>query len=106
MPTQFTMSRQDDVDFVRYMAENFSAFEYKTQEEVLTIISFLTLVLSTAGMQLVDILSPSNLLTQLRGHTHNAVIHVGLPYFDFTLLIFVNRILLCLMRPWILSVNN
>jgi cohesin loading factor subunit SCC2 len=49
------------------MAENFSAFDYKTQEEVFTVIKHLTSVLSTAGMQLVEALSPSNLLTQLHG---------------------------------------
>lgn len=49
------------------MVENFSAFDYKTLEEVLTVIKHLTSVLSTAGMQLVEVLSPSNLLTQLHG---------------------------------------
>ena len=49
------------------MAENFSAFDYKTQEEVLTVIKHLTSILSTAGMQLVEILSPSRLLVQLSG---------------------------------------
>lgn len=62
---------QDDVDFVRYMAENFSAFEYKTQEEVLTVIKSLTSVLSTAGMQLVETLSPSHLLAQLHGPSYS-----------------------------------
>jgi len=38
-------SEQSDVDFVRYMAENVSAFEYKTQEEVLTVIKQTTKVL-------------------------------------------------------------
>jgi cohesin loading factor subunit SCC2 len=47
------------------MAENFSAFDYKAQEEVLTILKHLTSVLSTAGMQLLAVLSPSHLLTQL-----------------------------------------
>jgi len=60
-------SSQEDVDFTRYMIENFSAFDYKTLEEVLTVIKYLTSVLSTAGMQLVEILSPSNLLAQLHG---------------------------------------
>ncbi|EIW81234.1 hypothetical protein CONPUDRAFT_165445 [Coniophora puteana RWD-64-598 SS2] len=60
-------SSQDDVEFARYMAENFSALEYKTQEEVLTVIKSLTSVLSTTGMQIVEALSPSNLLAQLRG---------------------------------------
>lgn len=49
------------------MAENFASFEYKTQEELLTVIKSLTAVLSTAGMQLVEILSPSHLLAQLHG---------------------------------------
>lgn len=56
---------QDDVDFSRYMAENFSAFDFKTQEEVFTVIKHLTSVLSTVGMQLVEVLSPANLLAQL-----------------------------------------
>lgn len=47
------------------MVENFSSFDYKTQEEVLTIIKYLTAVLSTTGMQLVETLSPAHLLTQL-----------------------------------------
>lgn len=47
------------------MAENFSAFDYKTQEEVLTVIKYLTSVLSTTGMQLLEIVSPSHLLTHL-----------------------------------------
>lgn len=49
------------------MAENFAAFDYKTQEEVFTVIKHLTSILSTAGMQLIEVLSPSNLLSQLRG---------------------------------------
>jgi cohesin loading factor subunit SCC2 len=57
---------QDDVDFARYMAENFAAFDYKTQEEVLLVIRSLTNVLSTAGMQCVEALSPRNLLAQLQ----------------------------------------
>ncbi len=51
------------------MAENFASFEYKTQEEPLTVIKSLTAVLSTAGMQLVETLSPSHLLTQLHAPT-------------------------------------
>jgi cohesin loading factor subunit SCC2 len=57
---------QDDVDFARYMAENFAAFDYKTQEEVLLVVRSLTNVLSTAGMQCVEALSPRNLLAQLQ----------------------------------------
>ena len=62
-----TLTLQEDVDFTRYMTENFSTFDYKTLEEVLTVIKYLTSVLSTTGMQLVEILSPSNLLAQLHG---------------------------------------
>ncbi|KAF9457433.1 hypothetical protein BDZ94DRAFT_1326256 [Collybia nuda] len=58
-------STQDDIDFTRYMAENFSAFDYKTQEEVFTVIKYLTTVLSTTGTQLLEIISPSHLLTHL-----------------------------------------
>lgn len=61
-------AEQDDVDFTRYMAENFSAFDYKTQEEVFTVIKYLTTVLSTTGTQLLETISPSHLLT----HLHNA----------------------------------
>jgi cohesin loading factor subunit SCC2 len=60
------------------MVENFSAFEYKTQEEVFTVMKFLTSVLSTAGMQLVEILSPSHLLSQLRPEAQNSSDNVSL----------------------------
>jgi cohesin loading factor subunit SCC2 len=56
------------VDFVRYMAENVSAFEYKTQEEVLTVVKHLINVLSTTGTQLVEAVNPQNLLAQLHGN--------------------------------------
>lgn len=59
-------STQDDVNYTRYMAENFAAFDYKTQEEVLTVVKYLTNVLSTTGMQLLEIVSPSHLLMRLR----------------------------------------
>lgn len=59
--------RQDDVNYTRYMAENFATFDYKTQEEVFTVIKSLTSVLSTTGMQLLEIISPSHLLTTLHG---------------------------------------
>ncbi|CAL1713404.1 unnamed protein product [Somion occarium] len=62
---ELATSSQDDVDFARYMAENFATFDYKTQEEVLTVIKYLTAVLSTTGMQLVGVLSPQHLLAQL-----------------------------------------
>lgn len=47
------------------MAENFATLDYKTQEEVLTVIKHLTSILSTSGMQLIEVVSPSNLLAQL-----------------------------------------
>lgn len=53
------------MDFARYMAENFACFEYKTQEEVLTVIKYLTGILSTTGMQLIELFSPQHLLAQL-----------------------------------------
>ncbi|GJE95924.1 sister chromatid cohesion protein-like protein [Phanerochaete sordida] len=62
---ELVKSTQDDIDFVRYMAENFASFEYKTQEEVLTVLKYLTSILSTSGMQLVEALSPAHLLKQL-----------------------------------------
>ncbi|KAG2340137.1 hypothetical protein BDR05DRAFT_553803 [Suillus weaverae] len=67
-------SSQDDVDFARYMAENFASLDYRTQEEVITVIKHLTAVLSTAGMQVIDLLSPSHLLAQLHDTRplHNA----------------------------------
>ena len=43
------------------MAENVSAFDYKTQEEVLTVLRHLTSVLSVVGMALVETVSPTTL---------------------------------------------
>jgi cohesin loading factor subunit SCC2 len=60
---------QEDVDFARYMAENFAAFDYKTQEEVLLVVKSLTNILSTAGMQCVELLSPGHLRAQLQAPT-------------------------------------
>ncbi|KAF8208426.1 hypothetical protein K438DRAFT_2012502 [Mycena galopus ATCC 62051] len=57
---------EDEVEFTRYMAENFAAFEYKTQEEVVTVIRELTVVLSVDGTRLLEIISPSHLLSHLR----------------------------------------
>ena len=65
-----SMKSQDDIDFARYMAENFASFDYKTQEEVLTVAKSLTSVLSTTGMQVVESISPSHLLSQLRDDSH------------------------------------
>ncbi|KAF9220470.1 hypothetical protein BS17DRAFT_739205 [Gyrodon lividus] len=58
-------SSQDDMNFARYMAENFATLDYKTQEEALTVIKHLTSILSTSGMQLIEVISPSHLLAQL-----------------------------------------
>ncbi|KAJ7719905.1 sister chromatid cohesion C-terminus-domain-containing protein [Mycena metata] len=65
-PVRQDEASQDDVDFARYMAENFSSFEYKTQEEVITVIKDLTAVLSVDGTRLLEIISPSHLLSHLR----------------------------------------
>ena len=65
---------QDDVNYTRYMAENFATFDYKTQEEVFTVIKSLTSVLSTTGMQLLEIISPSHLLATLHGTSQPEVI--------------------------------
>ena len=60
---------QEDIDFARYMAENFAAFDYKTQEEVLLVVKSLTNILSTTGMQCVEALSPGHLRAQLQAPT-------------------------------------
>ncbi|KAG8814407.1 Sister chromatid cohesion protein 2 [Serendipita sp. 401] len=60
-------ARQEDVDFVRFIIENLSALEYKTQEEVLGVIRSAINVLSVAGMQMMEVLSPSDLMRQLGG---------------------------------------
>ncbi len=62
---RFNILPQDDVEFARYMAENFAMLEYKTQEEVMTVIKYLTSYLSTTGVQILEVLSPSHLLAQL-----------------------------------------
>ncbi len=58
---------QGDVDFVRYMVENIASLDYRTQEEVLTVIKYVTSVLSTTGMLLAETIAPAYLLNQLRG---------------------------------------
>lgn len=54
------------------MAENISAFDYKTQEEVLTVIRHLTSVLSVVGMAVVETISPTTLNAQT-----SSVVEVG-----------------------------
>lgn len=61
-----TQTGQDDVQFVRYMAENFSSFDYRTQEEVMTVVKTLTRELAETGALLVERIAPGNLLAQLR----------------------------------------
>ncbi|KAL5519986.1 hypothetical protein ACEPAG_1646 [Sanghuangporus baumii] len=56
----------DTVHFTRYMAENFASFDYRTQEEVLTVLKTLTRELAETGAQLVERIAPGNLLAQLR----------------------------------------
>lgn len=58
---------QYDIHFARYMADNLACFEYKVQEDVLTVAKHLTSVLSTSGTQLVETVAPAHLLTQLHG---------------------------------------
>ena len=70
---------QDDVNYTRYMAENFATFDYKTQEEVFTVIKSLTSVLSTTGMQLLEIISPSHLLTTLHGTSGTSQPEINIP---------------------------
>lgn len=57
---------QDDVNFARYMAENFASFDYRTQEEVLTVLKVLTRELAETGAQLLERIAPGNLLAQLK----------------------------------------
>ena len=68
------------------MAENFSSFDYKTLEEVFSVIKYLTTVLSTAGMQLVEALSPSHLLAQLHDGVQLDTIQVGSLKVTYTIL--------------------
>ncbi|KZP01340.1 hypothetical protein CALVIDRAFT_492971 [Calocera viscosa TUFC12733] len=65
---------EDEVAFVRYMAENVSALEYKTLEEVLTVVRSLMSVLSVAGMQLVDTLARLDLGDEIDANTTEGVL--------------------------------
>ncbi|KAH7103288.1 hypothetical protein BKA62DRAFT_696412 [Auriculariales sp. MPI-PUGE-AT-0066] len=71
-------STQNDINFARYMAENLALLDYKTNEEVLTVIRHLTSVLSVSGLQLIEVISPSNLLRELHDNPNSAamVCHV------------------------------
>ena len=59
------VTTQHEPYFARYMADNLASFEYKLQEDVLTVTRNLTSVLSTSGAQLVETVAPAQLLTQL-----------------------------------------
>ncbi|KAK0188221.1 hypothetical protein F5146DRAFT_1062556 [Armillaria mellea] len=61
-----TSATQYEVNFVRFMAENFASFDYKTQEEVFIVVKTLTTVLSTNGTQVLEIVSPSHLLSHMK----------------------------------------
>lgn len=61
------VTTQHDIYFARYMADNLACFEYKLQEDVLTVAKHLTSILSTSGAQLVETVAPTHLLTQLHG---------------------------------------
>ncbi|EJC97952.1 uncharacterized protein FOMMEDRAFT_114738 [Fomitiporia mediterranea MF3/22] len=62
----FSKTEEDTVNFVRYMAENFATFDYRTQEEVLTVLKTLTRELAESGSLLVERIAPGNLLAQLQ----------------------------------------
>ncbi|EJU03190.1 ARM repeat-containing protein [Dacryopinax primogenitus] len=68
---------EDDVAFVRYMAENVSALEFKTLEEVLTVVRSLMSVLSVAGMQVVDTLARLDLGDEIDADTAQGVLIVS-----------------------------
>lgn len=59
------VTTQHEIHFAKYMADNIASFEYKLQEDVLTVTKHLTSVLSTSGAQLVETVAPAQLLTQL-----------------------------------------
>lgn len=79
------------------MAENFAAFDYKTQEEVITVIKYLTVILSTTGMQLLEMISPSHLLKQLHSPLEPAPRNSPQPN---------PEAVSCNSLPWILDVET
>ena len=48
------------------MAENFASFDYRSQEEVLTVLKVLTRELAETGAQLLERIAPGNLLAQFK----------------------------------------
>lgn len=57
---------EEMVHFARYMAGNFAHFDYRTQEEVLTVIKSLTKELAETGVMLIETIAPGMLSEQLR----------------------------------------
>lgn len=55
---------QEDVNFVRYMAENFASFDYRSQEDIFTVLKVLTRELAETGAQVLERIAPGNLLAQ------------------------------------------
>ncbi|KAF8889236.1 hypothetical protein CPB85DRAFT_1441418 [Mucidula mucida] len=57
---------QQDVNFSRFLSDNLSAFDYKTQEEVFIVIKAITSFLSTTGTLVLETVSPSHLLSHIK----------------------------------------
>lgn len=58
------------------MADNFSAFDYKTQEEVFIVIKAITAYLSTTGMLILEGVSPKHLLSHIRTAVRSVFPHL------------------------------
>ena len=57
--------------------ENLSSLEYKTQEEILTVLKSLISTLSTIGCQVAEILFPSHLLNDFRNSLQSQSLKVS-----------------------------
>lgn len=68
---------EDAAHFARYMAGNFAHFDYRTQEEVLTVAKTLTRGLAETGVILVENIAPGLLAEQLRPGNDSAREHAG-----------------------------
>lgn len=51
-----------DVSFIRFVAENLSTFDYKTLEEVLTVVHFLTATLASSVVALMEVFEDGSLV--------------------------------------------
>jgi hypothetical protein len=67
--------------FCRFIADNLAQLDYKTQEEVLIVITQLNQMLSTSGMHLMDTLThavvdggPGAIIAKLRLAVHRSVV--------------------------------